>query len=38
MECINGLEKRMSSIASSLEPPVSAGKNKGFQSDLDEVR
>jgi hypothetical protein len=37
MECISGLEKRMSTIAYSLESLVVVGKNKGFQSDLDEV-
>ena len=37
MEFISGLEKRMSTIACSLEYLVVVGKNKGFKSDLDEV-
>jgi len=37
MEFITGLEKRMSTIACSLEYLVVVGKNKGFKSDLDEV-
>ena len=38
MECINGLEKTMSTIASSIQPIVASWKNKECHSDLDEVR
>ena len=38
MDWINGLEKTMSTIASSIQPLVAAWNNKGFQySDLDKV-
>jgi hypothetical protein len=37
MECINGLTKTVSTIATSIEPIVASWKNKGCRSDLDEV-
>ena len=38
MECINGLAKAVSTIASSIQPIVASWKNKEFHSDLAEVR
>ena len=38
MESINGLEKTVSTIASSIQPIVASGKNQECNSDLDEVR
>ena len=38
MECINGLENTMSTIASSIQPLNVAWSNKGFHSDSDHVR
>ena len=37
MECINGLEKTVSTIASSIQPIVASWKNKEFHGDLDQV-
>ena len=36
-KCINGLAETMSTMASSIEPPVVAWKKKEFNIDLDEV-
>ena len=38
MQCITGLAKTMSTIASSIKPLVVAWKKKEFNIDLDEVR
>ena len=38
MQCITGLAKTMSAIASSIEPLVVGWKKKEFNIDLDEVR
>ena len=38
MECINGLAKKLPTIASSIQPIVASWKNKECRSDLDEVR
>ena len=38
MECINGLEKTVSTIASSIQPIVASWKNKEWHSNLDKVR
>ena len=37
MECISGLTKTVSTIATSIEPIVASWRNKGFRSDLDDV-
>ena len=37
MQCITGLAKTMSTIASSIKPLVAAWKKKEFNIDLDEV-
>jgi hemoglobin-like flavoprotein len=37
MDCINGLTKAMSTIATSIEPIITSWNKKGYHSDFDEV-